>query len=31
VLVFMAAGTKRDQILGAIMSEAAARLLMMDF
>jgi hypothetical protein len=31
VLVLMATGTKRDQILGAIMPETAARLLMMDF
>jgi hypothetical protein len=31
VLVFMAAGAKRDQILGAIMPETAACLLMMDF
>jgi hypothetical protein len=31
VLVFMAAGAKRDQILGAIMPETATRLLMVNF
>jgi hypothetical protein len=30
VLAFMASGTKRDQVFGAIIAEAATRLLMMD-